>query len=104
MFTVNVWNAADVTTFTDAFNADLVAAGGSKVKIGPETAITLPDGTAATMAKADWTIAGYPAETLGYGMKKGDKYVTANVTTVALLVPYDATAFSEILNTITFTK
>jgi hypothetical protein len=37
-------------------------------------------------------------------VKKGDKWITVAITTVALLVPYDEAKFSEIAKTLTFTK
>jgi branched-chain amino acid transport system substrate-binding protein len=101
VLTVNVQEAA---TFTDALTAGLTAAGASDIKIGPEKEVSLSDGTKASVVKADSKIKGYGAETLAYGVKKDNKWITATITTVALLVPYDEAKFSEILNTLTFGK
>jgi branched-chain amino acid transport system substrate-binding protein len=101
VLTVSVQEAA---TFADALTAGLTASGASDIKIGPEKEATIADGTKAAVTKVNSKIKGYGAETLAYGVKKDDKWITATITTVALLVPYDEAKFSEILNTWTFKK
>jgi branched-chain amino acid transport system substrate-binding protein len=92
-------------TFTDVAKAAMEAAGATGIKVSPEKEITLADGTTkATTVKVDSTVKGYPGETYALGVKKGDKWITVTITTVALLVPYDEAKFSEIAKTLTFTK
>jgi len=104
VLTVSVQEAATFATFADALTAGLEAAGASDIKIGPEKESTLSDGTKVSVVKAGSKIQGFNAETLAYGVKMGDKWITATITTVAMLVPYDEAKFSEILNTWTFGK
>jgi len=91
-------------TFVDAVKASLTASGGSDIKVGAEKETTLADGTKATVAKVGWTVKGFPGETYGLGVKKGDKWILLTITTVAMLVPYDEAKFSEIANTLQFKK
>jgi len=91
-------------TFVDAVKASLTASGGSDIKVGAEKETTLADGTKATVAKVGWTVKGFPGETYGLGVKKGDKWILLTITTVAMLVPYDEAKFSEIAQTLQFKK
>jgi hypothetical protein len=92
-------------TYSDTVKASIEAAGGSGIKLGPEQEITLPGGNKAVKVKADWsTSTGFPGETLCVGVKQGDKWVGAGITTVSMFVPYDEAKFMEVLNTITVTK
>jgi branched-chain amino acid transport system substrate-binding protein len=93
----------EAATFADAVKAGLEKAGASGIKVGAEKEITLADGTTkATGAKVDLKSKGYDAEAYALGVKKGDKWVTVVISTVALLVPYDEAKQSEIAKTLTF--
>jgi hypothetical protein len=92
-------------TYSETVKASIEASGGSGIKFGPEQEITLPGGNKAVKVKADWTVAsGFPGETLCVGVKQGDKWLGAGITTVSMFVPYDEAKFMEVLNTITVTK
>lgn len=93
----------EADTFVDALKAGLEESGGSNIKIGTEQPTKLADGTEATIAKVDWTVkAGYPGETLALGVQKDSKWIVVTITTVALLIPYDESKFSEIAHTLQF--
>jgi branched-chain amino acid transport system substrate-binding protein len=92
----------EADTFADALTAGLEASGASNIEIGSESEATLPDGTVAAVVKANSAISGNQAKTLAYGVKKDDKWITATITTVPLLVPFDEAKFVDILNTWTF--
>jgi hypothetical protein len=92
-------------TFADALTSVLVATGGKDVKSVSEKDTSLADGTKASQLVVKWTIKeGYPADTLGLGVKKDDKWVIVAVTTVSMLAPYNETLFSEIAHTLEFKK
>lgn len=96
------WEGA---SFADVEKEALTGAQGSDIKIGTPQEITLADGTKATIAKVDWTIAGaYPGETFAMGVQKGGKWILVNITTVSMLVPYNEAQFKEIATTFQFTK
>ena len=92
----------EVPPFSDAVKAGLESAGSTGIKVGDEKEITLADGTKATAAKVDLKSSGYDAEAYVLGVKQGDKWIVVSISTVALLVPYDEDAFSEIAHTLTF--
>jgi branched-chain amino acid transport system substrate-binding protein len=95
--------AVEAATFADAVTVALEGGGASDIKVGAEKETTLADGsTKATGAKVSLKSKGYNAEAYALGVKKGDKWVTIVVSTVALLVPYDEAQFSEIAKTLTF--
>jgi len=94
----------EVPPFSDAVKAGLESAGSTGIKVGAEKEVTLADGTKATAAKVDLKSSGYDAEAYVLGVKQGDKWIVVSVSTVALLVPYDEAQFSEIAETLTFTK
>jgi serine/threonine protein kinase len=89
--------------FADAVTFALEEGGASDIKVGAEKEATLADGTKGTTAKVDLKSHGYYAESYALGVKKGDKWVTVVVSTVALATPYDEDKFSQIARTLRFT-
>ena len=99
---IRVMVIEEVPSFSDAVKAGLESAGSTSIKVGDEQEITLPDGTKATAAKVNLKSSGYDAEAYVVGVKQGDKWIVVSVSTVAMLIPYDEAAFSEIAQTLTF--
>lgn len=89
--------------FADIEKQALTDAGGTDIKVGTPTEITLADGTKATTAKVDWIIAGYDAETFVMGVQKGGKWILVNLTTVTIY-GYNEALFKEIATTFRSTK
>lgn len=90
--------------FADIEKQALTDAGGTDIKVGTPTEITLADGTKATTAKVDWVIAGYDAETFVMGVQQKDgKWILVNLTTVTIY-GYNEALFKEIATTFRSTK
>ena len=92
----------EAASFTEALRLGLEAAEGTGINLGTEKEVTLVDGSKATAVKVDWKVMGYPGESYAVGVKKDNKWIIVNVTTVTLLSPYDEALFSEITNTLQF--
>ena len=83
----------------------LEGAGGSNIKVGTPTEITLADGTKAQTAKVNWVAAtGADVETFCLGVQKDGKWILVNITTAPAFVPYDEKLYKEIATTLTFKK
>jgi len=93
----------DEATFASAITSALTEAGNTDINVGPESQVTLPDGTLATQTKLTFKVAtGFPAEALSLGAQQKGKWILVTVTTVPLLVSYDEAAFSKIAHTLKF--
>ncbi len=91
--------------FAAAEKLALERAGGSDIKVGSATDITLPDGTKGKTAKVDWIgSTGAPLETFCLGVQKDGKWIMVNITTYSAMVPYNEALFKEIATTLTFKK
>jgi len=97
-------DAKEGATFADALKASLEAAGGSDFKVVSEGEATLADGTKASKAVIKVSLKGFSGDAYAVGVKKGDKWVTVTVGTVAMLEKYDEAKFSEIAHTLQFKK
>lgn len=88
-----------------ALNENLPNLGYTDVSIGPESQVSLLDGTPASQCKVSFQLPqGYWADALALGTHKDGKLFLVMVTTVSMASPYDETRFSEIAKTLKFTK
>lgn len=92
-------------TFNDALTTAVTAFPATDLTSDASKETTLADGTKAYTAKIKYTNTyGMAVDSLTLGAQKGDKWVIAAVGTVSSMSPYDDAKFSEILNTLAFTK
>jgi uncharacterized membrane protein len=90
-------------TFAEAVKTQL-AKSGTSIEVGNAREVTLTDGTKAMAARANWVVRGYPGESYVVGVKKGNKWLIATVTTISAFFAYDEAKFAEIAHTLHIAK